>query len=136
MDVMHPAPEAADERAAAEQVEAAMAAERETLSPDCRADPARLAAFLAEDFHGFGASGREITREGIAEAFAADTRPDEPRITVTGMRGSLVAGGVVMVKYTASHRGRRTHRTSLWRCLPTGRWVMFHHQGTLIPGDD
>lgn len=116
---------------APEQIEQAIAAERETLSPECRADPARLAALLAEDFHEFGASGGELVREGIAESVAADTDPDEPPIEIERMRGTLVADGVVMVKYTATHRGRRTHRTSLWRRRPRGGWVMFHHQGTI-----
>ncbi len=120
------------ESAASEQIEQAIAAERETLSPEYRADPARLAAFLADDFHEFGASGGELVREGVAESVAADTLPGEPPIEVEGMRGTLVADGVVMVKYAATQRGRRTHRTSLWRRLPTGEWVMFHHQGTIV----
>ena len=59
-----------------------LAAERGTLSPACRSDPPeRLAALLAPDFHEFGASGREPTREGIAEAVAG-TPTQEPSGTV------------------------------------------------------
>ena len=36
--------------------------ERETLSPECRRDAARLDALLADDFHEFGRSGGELTK--------------------------------------------------------------------------
>ena len=38
-----------------------------------------------------------------------------------------------MLKYTSEHHGRRANRTSLWRRTASGRWQMFHHQGTLTP---
>jgi hypothetical protein len=117
-----------------EQIAAAMAAERESLSPECRADAARLGRLLAPDFHEFGASGAEIGYEGTAERVAAATDPDgEPRM-VENMRGWLLADGLVMVKYTAQNHGRRANRTSLWRRTAPGRWQMFHHQGTITTG--
>ena len=111
-----------------DQVAEAMAAERESLSPACRADPARLGRLLAPDFHEFGTSGGEFVREGTAEMVAAD--PDDTPITVVDLRGWLVADGVVLLKYTSERGGSWSNRTSLWRRVAPGQWQMFHHQGT------
>lgn len=113
-----------------QQIAEAVAAEQESLSPECRADAARLGRLLAPDFHEFGASGAEYGYEGTAEMVAADTAPGDEPITVANMRGWLLADGLVMLKYTSGHHGRRAHRTSLWRRTDAGDWQMFHHQGT------
>jgi hypothetical protein len=63
----------------------------------------------------------------VAAGMAGD---DEP-ITVENMRGWLLADGLVMLKYTSGHHGRRANRTSLWRRTEAAHWQMFHHQGTL-----
>lgn len=114
-----------------QQIAEAMAAERETLSPECRASPARMEALLASDFHEFGASGGELGFEGTAALVAAATDPGGEPIMVENMRGWLLADGLVMLKYTSSHGGRRAHRTSLWRRTAPGSWQIFHHQGTV-----
>ena len=114
-----------------QQIAEAVAAERETLSPECRASPGCLEALLAPDFHEFGASGGEFGFAGTAALVAAATDPDGEPITVENMRGWLLADGLVMLKYTSSHEGRRAHRTSLWRRTAPGRWQIFHHQGTV-----
>ena len=116
------------------QIAEAMAAEQESLSVACRADPARLERLLAPDFHEFGASGREYGFEGTAARVAAATHPGEEPIGVANMRGWLLANGLVILKYTSTGSGgRRAHRTSLWRRTADGRWQVFHHQGTLAP---
>jgi hypothetical protein len=117
-----------------QQIAAAMAAERESLSPQCRADAARLERLLAPDFHEFGASGAEYGYEGTAARVAEYTDPGDEPIAVTNLRGWLLADGLVMLKYTSQNRGRRANRTSLWRRTPGGAWQMFHHQGTLVTG--
>jgi ribonuclease HI len=114
-----------------QQIAEAVAAERETLSPECRANPARLEALLAPDFHEFGASGGELGFAGTAALVAAATDPGGEPITVENMRGWLLADGLAMLKYTSSHQGRRAHRTSLWRRTAPGWWQIFHHQGTI-----
>jgi hypothetical protein len=115
----------------ADQIAEAIAAEYESLSPECRADPAWLGRLLAPDFHEFGASGAEYGYEGTAEMVAAATAPGDGPITVANMRGWLLADGLVMLKYTSESQGRRANRTSLWRRTGAGQWQMFHHQGTL-----
>jgi hypothetical protein len=113
-----------------DQIAEAMAAERESLSIECRVDAARLARLLAPDFHEFGSSGGEWEFAGTAALVAAATDPDGEPITVDNLRGWLLADGIVMLKYTSSHAGRRAHRTSLWRRVAPGQWQIFHHQGT------
>ena len=113
-----------------QQIAEAVAAEHESLSPECRADSARLGRLLAPDFHEFGSSGREYGYEGTAEMVAAATGPGDEPVTVANMRGWLLADGLVMLKYTSEHHGRRANRTSLWRCTEAGHWQVFHHQGT------
>ncbi|MGH3453609.1 MAG: DUF4440 domain-containing protein [Nocardioidaceae bacterium] len=114
-----------------EQVAEVIAAERESLSPECRADAVRLGRLLAPDFHEYGASGGEFGYEGTADQVAAETDPDGEPIQVENLRGWRLVDGLVMVKYTSEHQGRRANRTSLWRRVEPGVWQMFHHQGTL-----
>ncbi|MBE1492934.1 hypothetical protein H4696_000034 [Amycolatopsis lexingtonensis] len=111
------------------QIAAAIAAERESLRGDCRADAPRFARLLAPDFHEFGTSGRELDYAAALRVVAESAADGEP-IEVRDMRGQLVADGVVMVKYTSERAGRRSHRTSLWRREDDGQWRIFHHQGT------
>lgn len=115
---------------AGQQIAAAMAAEYESLSPRCRADAPWLGRLLAPDFHEFGSSGGEFGYDGTAELVAAATDPEGEPISVENMRGWLLADGLVMLKYTSAHQGRRANRTSLWRRTADGRWQIFHHQGT------
>jgi len=114
-----------------DQVAEAMTAEHESLSLECRADPARFERLLAPDFHEFGASGGEIGYPGTAAQVAAATDPEGDPIRVENMRGWLLADGLVMLKYTSENQGRRANRTSLWRRTASGRWQIFHHQGTI-----
>ena len=114
-----------------QQVAEAMAAERESLSPACRADAARLDRLLAPDFHEFGASGGEFGKDGTAARVAAATDPGGEPIAVENLRGRLLADGLVMLKYTAEFQGKRSNRTSLWRRTAPGQWQIFHHQGTI-----
>lgn len=114
----------------AEEIEEAMAAEYESLSNQCRADPQRLEKLLAPDFHEFGSSGGEFFFEGISSIVASATDRDAEPIKVTNMRGWLIAEGIVMLKYTSQTSDRAANRTSLWRRLGPNQWHMFHHQGT------
>jgi ribonuclease HI len=113
-----------------QQIAEAMAAEYESLSLSCRADPRRFERLIAPDFHEFGSSGGEIGYAGTAEWIAAETDPDAEPIAVKNMRGWMLADGLVMLKYTSDNKGRRSNLTSLWRRTASGDWQIFHHQGT------
>lgn len=119
---------------AGQQIAEATAAERKSLRLECRADPACLERLLAPDFHEFGTSGGEMGYEGTAARVAAATSVEGEAIKAENMRGWLLADGLVMLKYTSDNNGRRANRTSLWRRTATGRWQMFHHQGTAAAG--
>jgi hypothetical protein len=123
--------EASGQVAADEQIAEAMAAGHESLSLECRAGAARLERLLAPGFHESGTSGGEIGYAGTAERVAAATDPHGEPISVENMRGWLLAEGLAMVKYTSENHGRRSNRTSLWRCIAPGQWQVFHHQGTI-----
>jgi hypothetical protein len=114
-----------------QQVAEAMAAEKESLSPECRADARRFERLLAADFHEFGTSGGEMGYEGTAGRVAAATDLDGEPIKVENLRGWLLSDGLVMLKYISENSGRRSNRTSLWRRTASGQWQIFHHQGTL-----
>ncbi|HUA28940.1 MAG TPA: DUF4440 domain-containing protein [Streptosporangiaceae bacterium] len=116
------------------QIAEAMAAEHESLSPECRADVGRFGLLLAPDFHEFGTSGGEFGYEGTAALVASAAADEDVPIKIENMRGWLLADGLVMLKYTSENRGRRSNRTSLWRRAAAGRWQIFHHQGTLSAG--
>ena len=119
------------ENTADQQITEAIAAEHESLSPACRADPSCLERLLAPDFHEFGASGGELGYKGTVELVAASVAPGGEPIKAENMRGELLANGLVMVKYTSDNHGRRSNRTSLWRRVAPGHWQIFHHQGTI-----
>ena len=114
-----------------QQIAEVMTAEHESLSPQCRADPARFERLLAPDFHEFGASGGEFGFAGTAAQVAAARDPVGEPIKVENMRGWLLADGLVMLKCISENQGRRANRTSLWRRTAAGRWQIFHHQGTI-----
>lgn len=113
-----------------QQIAAALSAEQETLTQECRRDPVRLDRFLADDFHEFGRSGGELTKAGTAARVADEASGREQPIEVENLHGYLVADGIVMVKYTSRVGERRTHRTSLWRHDDKRGWQICHHQGT------
>jgi hypothetical protein len=108
---------------------AAMAAESESLSLECRADADRLRRLFAPDLREDGASGREIGYDGTAQRVAAQTDPNGEPITVENMRGWLLADGFVMVKFTSEHHGRQP---TVCRCgAAPSHWQVFQHQGTI-----
>src|SRR5712691_12055667 len=75
-----------------QQIAEGTAAELESLSLECRIDPARLERLLAPDFHEFGTSGGQIGYEGTAARVAAATSPEDEPITAPSPghgRGSL-----------------------------------------------
>lgn len=117
---------------AGEQIAQATAAERLSLSPECRADPACLRRLLSPDFHEFGASGGAFDYAGALARVAVEQPAAGEPLEASDMHGRLVADGIVMITYTCDDGGRRSNRTSLWRRVEPGRWQMFHHQGTPV----
>ncbi|MFI5657809.1 DUF4440 domain-containing protein [Streptomyces sp. NPDC051684] len=113
------------------QIRAAIDGELRLLEPGVRASDAEVTALLDPEFVEFGASGRRWGRESILEVTGAAAVEPGPPVRVTGMRGTLLAPGVVHLTYHADNNGRRAHRSSVWRRHPEAGWRLYFHQGTL-----
>lgn len=102
--------------------------ERELQTADCRRDPARLRALLADDFSEVGASGRTWDRAETLDLLAGES-DDDAAIELHHLRGRVVGDGYVMARWDSHRAGRRARRSSLWRRGALG-WQLVHHQGT------
>jgi hypothetical protein len=105
--------------------------ERALLDPDVRADRARVAALIADDFIEIGASGAVFGKQTVLQAL-----PEERGVAFEAgdMHACLVTGDVARIHYivtrTAGDDVRRSLRSSWWRRDPDGAWRMVFHQGT------
>ncbi|MEU2427267.1 DUF4440 domain-containing protein [Streptomyces sp. NPDC007851] len=120
-----------DERA----VRAAIDGELRLLDPAVRAEPALVLELLDPEFTEVGASGRRWDATSILTVTSGGSvSPDSP-VEVTGMSGTVLAPGVVLLKYFGDNRGRRVWRSSVWRLTATG-WRLYYHQGTLAAPEE
>ena len=100
-----------------------------------RADRARLAALLADDFVEFGSSGNLWTRAATLADLPAE---DFCQRSIRDFQARLLADDVALVTYRSQHHASGTlpasasWRSSLWTWRD-GRWQMIFHQGTRIP---
>lgn len=114
-----------------EDIEAiVMGLEEELLRPAARADAARLATLVADDFLEVGAAGQSF---GKAEVLARLPHETGVGFTASAMQAYVLAPTVVLVTYLVqrTHEGAATHskRSSLW-VKNAGGWQMRYHQGT------
>ncbi|MDN2709585.1 nuclear transport factor 2 family protein [Janthinobacterium sp. SUN118] len=113
-----------------------LALETALQSQAVRADSARLAALLAEEFVEFGSSGNRWTRA----ATLADL-PEEQfcQRSISQFQARWLADDAAFVTYhclrhaSAALPAGASWRSSLWKWRD-GRWQMAFHQGTPIPG--
>lgn len=95
-----------------------------------RADSARLAALLADEFVEFGSSGNLWTRAATLADLPAE---DFCRRSISDFQARLLADDVAFVTYRSERHASASWRSSLWTWRD-GRWQMIFHQGTPIPG--
>lgn len=119
-----------------DDVAEAIAGELRLLTPRVRASRELAGQLLYPEFVEVGASGRRWDREtmlaGLSEKPGASH--DGPRYEPFGMRGTLLAPGLVHVTYEAVLGERRSRHSSIWRKPEGGSgWRMYYHQGTLVP---
>jgi hypothetical protein len=111
------------------------ACEESLLDPAVRRDRAQVAAYLAEDFHEVGSSGRVWSREQILDLLATEVYQ---AATMEDFECRLVAEDVMLVTYrsvrTDPRSGERTAslRSSIWT-VKSGAWRLRFHQGTKLP---
>ncbi|MCY9783729.1 nuclear transport factor 2 family protein [Nocardiopsis sp. EMB25] len=111
-----------------------VAAEMRLLDPKVRASRALAAELLRPDFTEAGKSGRWWDRTSmLAELPTMAGAPDTVSVRVSGMRGTVLAPGVVHLTYTTEVAGARARRSSLWLRGDDGAWRIYHHQGTPAP---
>lgn len=113
-----------------QQIQAAIDGELRLLDPTLRADDAQVTALLDPEFFEFGASGRRWDRETILAVTGGGSIDPEQPVRVTELAGVLLSPGVVHLTYHFEDRGRRVHRSSIWRRHPEAGWRMYFHQGT------
>ncbi len=120
-------------------VAAAVAGELALLEPSVRASRAESGRLLDPEFTEVGASGRRWTRDALLDAITdmddvaaldAQGTPCVPQ----GVRGVLLAPGIVHLTYELASGGRHVRRSSVWRKAPDAvLWRLYHHQGTPVP---
>ncbi|MEV5971330.1 DUF4440 domain-containing protein [Streptomyces sp. NPDC051921] len=118
-------------------VAAAIDGELRLLDPTVRVSATEARALFDPEFIEVGASGRRWTYEEMLAALPEldGGAEDGPRFEPSGMRGVLLAPGLVHLTYETVIDGRRARRSSIWRhCAGTG-WRLYHHQGTPVPED-
>ncbi|GAA2775336.1 DUF4440 domain-containing protein [Streptomyces showdoensis] len=119
-------------------IAAALAGELRLMDPSVRVSADEARRLLDPEFVEVGASGRRWTYEemlaALPELAGGDPR-NGPRYEPSGLRGVLLAPGLVHVTYETVIDGRRARRSSLWRkgAGPgDAGWRMYYHQGTPV----
>ncbi|MFJ2093670.1 DUF4440 domain-containing protein [Streptomyces sp. NPDC087901] len=110
-------------------VAAAVEGELRLLDPVVRASAELLVQVLHPDFHEVDTTGRRWDREMVITSLVSDTAPRPGQLTASRMRGIQLADELVHVTFDTEARGKRAHRSSLWRLTGTG-WLLYYHQAT------
>ncbi|MER5275729.1 nuclear transport factor 2 family protein [Streptomyces sp. NPDC002809] len=110
-------------------VAAAVEGELRLLDPVVRASTELLVQVLHPDFHEVDTTGRRWDREMVITSLISDTAPRPGQLTASRMRGIQLADELVHVTFDTEAKGKRAHRSSLWRLAGT-RWLLYYHQAT------
>lgn len=107
-----------------------LALEQQLMDPAFRKDRAAVSVLLAKDFHEFGVSGREWSREAILDLLA--TEPSRPAPEVEDFRIQPLTADAVLVTYRTIRPEIQANRSSIWIQNEEG-WQVLFHQGTKVP---
>ncbi|MEE4494251.1 nuclear transport factor 2 family protein [Streptomyces sp. BE230] len=110
-------------------VAAAVEGELRLLDPVVRASTELLVQVLHPEFHEVDTTGRRWDRAMVITALIADEAPRPGQLTASRMRGVQLADELVHVTFDTEAKGKRAHRSSLWRLTETG-WLLYYHQAT------
>jgi len=104
--------------------------EQSCLLPEVRADPARLAALIADDFLEFGSSGRTWNRATVLSEVPTQSGLE---FELSDFEAVQLSEDLVHTRFrtalTEAGSTRHALRSSLW-VRRSGRWQMLFHQGT------
>ncbi|MGW1227539.1 nuclear transport factor 2 family protein [Streptomyces sp. NPDC001478] len=112
---------------------AAVEGELRLLDPLVRSSADLLLQVLHPDFHEVDTTGRRWDRATVVAALIADEAPRPGQLTASRMRGVQLGDTLVHLTYETEIKGRRAHRSSLWRRAGT-RWLLYYHQATPYDG--
>lgn len=110
-------------------VAAAVEGELRLLDPMVRASTELLVEVLHPDFHEVDTTGRRWDRGMVITSLTSDDAPRAGQLTASRMRGVQLADGLVHVTFDSEDKGKRAHRSSLWRLTEKG-WLLYYHQAT------
>lgn len=110
-------------------VAAAVEGELRLLDPAVRASTELLVQVLHPDFHEVDTTGRRWDRAMVITSLTSDDAPRAGQLTASRMRGVQLADELVHVTFDSEDKGKRAHRSSLWRLTETG-WLLYYHQAT------
>lgn len=110
-------------------VAAAIEGELRLLDPLVRASAELLDQVLHPDYREVDSTGRHWDRSTIIDLLVSGLAPGPGRLTASRMCGIHLADELVHVTFDTEARGRRAHRSSLWRRTAAG-WLLYYHQAT------
>ncbi|MFE7625151.1 DUF4440 domain-containing protein [Streptomyces sp. NPDC057509] len=110
-------------------VAAAIEGELRLLDPAVRASADLLDQVLHPDYHEVDTTGRLWDRATVINTLTSGRAPRPGQLTASRMHGVHLADELVHLTFDTEARGRRAHRSSLWRLTEAG-WLLFYHQAT------
>ncbi|WP_285566358.1 nuclear transport factor 2 family protein [Streptomyces sp. RTGN2] len=116
-------------------VAAAVEGELRLLDPVVRASTELLVQVLHPDFHEVDTTGRRWDRATVITSLISDTAPRPGQLTASRMHGVQLADELVHITFDTEAKGKRAHRSSLWRLTESG-WLLYYHQATpFVPAE-
>lgn len=115
-------------------VDEAIENELRLLDPEVRGSARLLAAMLHPEFREIGTSGRLWDRDAIIAELTSEATTRPGPLTASRMSGAELCPGLVHLTFDTEHKGRRSHRSSLWRLTERG-WLLYFHQATPFVDD-
>lgn len=110
-------------------VAAAIEGELRLMDPVVRASTVLLDQVLHPDYHEVDTTGRHWDRAAVIDSLISGLAPRPGQLTASRMRGVNLADELVHLTFDTEAKGRRAHRSSLWRLTDAG-WLLYYHQAT------
>ncbi|MEU1470279.1 nuclear transport factor 2 family protein [Streptomyces sp. NPDC005761] len=110
-------------------VAAAVEGELRLLDPVVRASTELLFQVLHPEFREVDTTGRHWDRAMVITSLTSDEAPRPGQLTASRMRGVQLADELVHVTFDTEAKGKRAHRSSLWRLTEAG-WLLYYRQAT------
>lgn len=110
-------------------VAAAVEGELRLLDPAVRSSVELLVRVLHPDYRMVDTTGHCWDRATVITLLISGGAPRAGQLTASRMRGVQLADDLVHLTFDSEVKGKRAHRSSLWRLTETG-WMLYYHQAT------